>query len=126
MARAFEGRIINLPELNIYIRFVKSLGLSLGKINRKIASNILQELKLELDKRVDAGKNMEGVEESWKTFEKKVSKIRPRFVGALASYALLSGLNNKQILDNNGLEMFKLMWFLGSAQDDYIDRGKVY
>ena len=106
---------------NALFRFVKGMILAVKDVGGVVNMDIRYRMNRELEIRKQKGKSEQGVIEAKEMFETKMIRIRPRFIGALASYALLSGLKNKEILNNKGTALFRLMWFLGSAQDDFID-----
>ena len=54
-------------------------------------------------------------------FKGKFLWFRPRMIGAVAAYAALTGMTHHDIRKNGGLELFRILWFLGAAQDDLID-----
>lgn len=88
-----------------------------GEISRELEDKIHTDLSHRLNK----GKSNTGITFAQEMFATKMIRVRPRFIGAFASYSVLSGLSNTEVLDNHGAALFRLMWFLGSAQDDYID-----
>lgn len=59
--------------------------------------------------------------EDWKIFKKKLLRFRPRLVDAVSAYSLISGVSYRELRHQGGLGLFRMMWFLGSAQDDLID-----
>ncbi len=104
-----------------YLDFLHGLNFAKNHVGvetyRKIRAEILEEL---ID-RVDQGKSQKNNAETLQTFDNKLNKWRPRFLGSLAAYFMLSGLTAKEVKANGGLELYRLLWFMGSAQDDLID-----
>lgn len=94
---------LNLPETSYskaVWRFVEGVVLSVKDVGGPINRDLRKRIKIELQKRSASGKSNEGVADAQKMFDTKMIRVRPRFMGALASYALLSDLSNTQILDN--------------------------
>lgn len=55
-------------------------------------------------------------------FVNKVLRFRPRLVGAIATYSLLTNTTYENIVEQGGMDTFYLFWALASIQDDFIDR----
>lgn len=86
--------------------------------NKGIKSDILERVhsNLEMPQFVD-----EGMESDNEMMESKLIRFRPRLVGAVAAYSLLSDLSHDELISQGGMEAFYLFWALGSIQDDFID-----
>ncbi len=61
-------------------------------------------------------------EEDSDLLTQKLLRFRPRLVGAVGTYAHLTGNSYDQLVQQDGLENFYLFWALGSIQDDFIER----
>ncbi|GIW59343.1 MAG: hypothetical protein KatS3mg087_0409 [Patescibacteria group bacterium] len=93
-----------------------------GRVNRIISRRIRDEVNRKgMGEDNSSSKRRCATAEDWEMFEKKIVRPRPRLFGAVAAYSLLSGLPHEDIVRNGGSEIFRLLWFLGSSQDDLID-----
>lgn len=81
-----------------------------------------QTIQTDLDKLLDQPRfYQESTEEDRALLTSKLLRFRPRLTGALSIYAIFANKTYQDIVDQGGLEPFYVFWFLGSAQDDFID-----
>lgn len=51
----------------------------------------------------------------------RLKGLRPRFIGALTVYSLLTQRSYADMEAQGGLDAFRLLWYTGGIQDDFID-----
>ena len=95
--------------------------LSALRANAKSNAQLAAELEAELARRQTPNKSTARWEEDRKIFSKKLVRFRPRLIGAFGAYAALSRQSFSDVEYQGGVPLFRMLWFLGSAQDDLID-----
>lgn len=84
--------------------------------NDKIRVSIVNELK-----RQDVDINSLQLEKAWELFDKKLLRPRPRLLGAIGAYAMLTDQKYQAVVEQGGMNTFKSLWALAAIQDDLID-----
>ncbi len=88
--------------------------------SRKANKRLSDKLSLELDRR-QARDELPPREVDLQLLHNKFMRFRPRLIGAVGAYCLLSGQHHPDVVQNGGLDLFRTMWYLGATQDDLID-----
>lgn len=97
--------------------------LSALRVNATDNAHLVTELKAELERRQKRApeRNIADQKEQWEMFAQKLLRFRPRLIGAFGAYAALSGRTFAEVEEQGGMPLFRMLWFIGSAQDDLID-----
>lgn len=93
------------------------------RANAKSNEQLTVELGAELARRQQRAPDqiIGSTEEDWEMFSQKLLRFRPRLIGAFGAYAALSNRSFSEVELQGGMPLFRMLWFLGSAQDDLID-----
>lgn len=106
--------------MSLFLDGIASGLLKGGAINGRLSD----ELKSELERRAQKPSSADAKKEDWEMYTNKLLRFRPRLIGSLGAYAALGNVTAGQVEGRGGMEMFRMMWFLGSSQDDLIDTYK--